>query len=121
MFRSPAYRHNALDQTRKLSKPGGTLIFFVRGRTIEQGYHFQDSDSGTGYHLCKNLLHDRVHMGSMWSFLTPKSHSTPLALREYDLNRLYGNISTFSDRFLTNFQDETQFVSSQETQGQGIV
>ena len=31
------------------------------------------------------------------------------ALREYDLNCLDGNISTFSYRFLTNFQGRAQF------------
>ena len=47
---------------------------------------FQDSDSGTGYHFCKNRLHDRVYMGFIWSFLTPKGHCRPFALDEYDLN-----------------------------------
>ena len=40
----------------------------------------------------------------MVSVFTLKRRSRPFALREYDLNRLDGNISTFSDRFLTNFQ-----------------
>ena len=66
-------------------------------------------NSGTGYHFYKNQLHDRVHIGSIWSFLAPKRRSRPFALREYDLNRLDGNISTFSDRFLTNFQGRAQF------------
>ena len=48
-------------------------------------------------------------MGSIWSFLTPKRRSRPFSLRDYDLNRLDGNISTFSDRFLTNFQGRAQF------------
>ena len=48
-------------------------------------------------------------MGSIWSFLTPKRRSKPFALREYDLNRLDDNISTFSDRFLTNFHDRALF------------
>ena len=63
----------------------------------------------TGYHLCKNQLHDRVYIGSIWSPLTPKRRSRPIALREYALNRLDGNISTFSDRFLINFQARAQF------------
>ena len=48
-------------------------------------------------------------MGSMWSFWTPKRRSKPFAFREYDLNHLDDNISTFSNRFLTNFQGRAQF------------
>ena len=92
---------------------GGVLIYFsVRGRAAEQGIIFRIPTQVDSYHFCKNRLHglhDRVHMGSIWSFLTRKRCSWPFALREYDLNRLDGNISTFSDRFLTNFQGRVQF------------
>ena len=43
-------------------------------------------------------------MGLIWSFLTPKGRCRAFALNEYDLNCWDGNISTFSDRFFTNFQ-----------------
>ena len=48
--------------------PGGegTHIFFCTGTCRWTGYHFQDSDSGTGYHFCKNRLHDRVHICHFW-------------------------------------------------------
>ena len=36
--------------------------------------------------------------------MTQKRRYRPFALRECDLNRLDGNISTFSDGFLTNVQ-----------------
>ena len=48
-------------------------------------------------------------MGSIWSFLTPKGRCRPFALNEYDLNCWDGNISTFADRFFTNFQARAQF------------
>ena len=84
---------------------GGTHIFFCTGTCRWTGYHFQDSDSGTGYHFCKNRLHDRVHL----SFLTPKGRFRPFALCECDSNRLDSNISTFFDRFRTNFLARAQF------------
>ena len=48
-------------------------------------------------------------MWSIWPFLTPKRCSRPFALREYDLNRLDGNLSTLSERFLANYQGRAQF------------
>ena len=39
-------------------------------------------------------------MGSIWSFLTLKRRFRPFAVREYDLDRLDGNISTFPIDFL---------------------
>ena len=45
----------------------------------------------------------------MLSFLTLKCRCRPFALCECDLNRWNGNISTFSDRFLTNFQGRGLF------------
>ena len=41
--------------------------------------------------------------------MSPKRRSRPFALRECDLNRLDGNISTFSDRFLINLKGRAQF------------
>ena len=42
--------------------------------------------------------------GSILSFLTPRHLLRPFTFCECDLNRLDGNISTFSDRFFKNFQ-----------------
>ena len=49
-------------------------------------------------------------MGSIWSVFTPKGRCRPFALNEYDLLNCWdGNVSTFSDRFFTNFQARAQF------------
>ena len=44
------------------------------------------------------------------SFLTPKGRFRPFALCECDSNRSDGNISTFFDRFCTNFVARHNFV-----------
>ena len=54
-----------------------------------------------------------------FSSLPPERLCRPFALLNCDLNRLDGNISSFSDRFLTNFQDSARLF--EETQGPGIV
>ena len=88
----------------------GTHIWFCTGRAPEQGIILRIPSRGQGITFVKIQLQDRVHIGSIWSFLTPKRRSRPFfALREYDLNRLDGNISTFSDRFLIHFQGRAQF------------
>ena len=47
--------------------------------------------------------------GSIFVTFTPKRPCRLLALCECDFNRLNGNISTFPNRFLTNFHGRAQF------------
>ena len=85
------------------------MYFSVRGRAAEQGIIFRIPTQGQGIIFVNIGSTTGSIWGSIWSFLTPKRRFRPFALRDYDLNRLDGNISTFSDRFLTNFQSRARF------------
>ena len=84
---------------------GGYSYFSVRGRAAEQGIIFRIPTAGQGIILIKI----GSATGSIRSFLILKRRCRPFTLREYDLTRLGGNMSTFSDRFLTNFNGRAQF------------
>ena len=91
----------------KSNLPGGVLIYFsVRGRAAEQGIIFRIPTPGQGIIFVKI----GSMIGSYLSFLTPKGRFRPCALCECDSSRLDGNISTFFDRFRTNFLAEHNFV-----------
>ena len=47
--------------------------------------------------------------GLYLSFLTLKCRCRPFTIHECDLNHLDGNISTFSDGFLTKFEGRAQY------------
>ena len=81
---------------------GGTRIFFRTGTYPCTRYHFKDINAGRGYHF----VEISSMTGSIFVMLTPKVRFRPFALCECDSNRLAGNISTFFDRFRTNFLAE---------------
>ena len=84
--------------------PGGegTHIFSVRRRAAEQGIIFRILTPGQGIIFVK--------IGSMMgSLFDSERWFRPFALCECDSNRLDGNISTFFDRFHTNFLAEHNF------------
>ena len=85
---------------------GGVLIYFsVRGRAAGQGIIFRIPTPGQGIIFVKI----GSMTGSIFVILTPKGRFRPFALCECDSNRLDGNVSTFFDRFRTNFLARAQF------------
>ena len=80
-------------------------MFSAWGRSSEQGIIFRIPTTGQGIIFVKSA----PRQGPYLSFLTPKRRFRAFALRKRELSRLDGNISTFSDEFLTNFQSRAQF------------
>ena len=98
-----------VDCQRKLRScpPGEVLTYFsVRGRAAEQGIIFRIPTPGQGIIFVK-----RSSMtGSIFVIIDSERSFRPFALCECDSNRLDGNISTFFDRFRTNFLARHNFV-----------
>ena len=81
------------------------MYFSIRGHAAEQGIIFRILTPGQGIIFVKI----RFTKGSRRLLFTPKRRRRPFGFCEYDLNRLDGNISTFCNRFLINFQGRAKF------------
>ena len=79
-----------------------THIFFCTGRAAEQGIIFRIPTPGQGIIFVKI----GSMTGSKFVIFDSERSFRPLALYEFDSNRLNGNISTFFDRVGTNFLAE---------------